>query len=396
MSAPPRWELVAPDWEALDTVWNNPFPFILWPVCGKPVLAYWLDAALHAGAAEIRIRTGDRPHLVRSWILKGDYWSKPIEVSEVPAEGFETHRMDRLPGMGAAAPVTDGRGMLERWFQLHRTALELREQAELVIDHERAPGIWTGPGAVIHPTARLNAPCWIGPQAHIGPGCVLGPEVYIGRGCVLDEDVEASEAVVCWDTFVGRHTRLHKSAAQGGTLLNWERGSRSEIADDFILSDLADRGLVPGFGERTLAAILRLAVVLPARLLNLFARPLETTVVTGSGRECVIRTWPRGPLLLRREAWLKGIVAGHFKFVGLLPRSRPDWERLDPVMRSMFEHAPAGVFSLADLFGSHSPSDPDEWIHAAYQAGAADDAGASQVLRNILKIAMTTPRRDDL
>lgn len=391
MSGTVKWELVAPEWGPLDTVWRNPLPFILWPVCGRPVLAYWLDAALHAGAAEIRIRTSDRPHLVRSWILKGDYWSRPIEVGGPAGEGFEVHVMDCLAGMGPQPPVTDGREMLERWYSLHRTALDLREHAELVIDHELSPGVWAGPGATIHPTSRLTAPCWIGPHAQIGPGCVLGPGVYIGRGCVFDEDVEASEAVVCWDTFVGRHTRLHKSAAQGGILLNWERGSRSDIADDFILSDLANRGLVPGWPERILAQVLRLAAFLPARVLNLFSSPSIKDVVVGKGRECALRTWPKGTLILRREAWLGEVAAGHLRLVGLLPRSRAEWDALDPELRLMFERSPAGVFALSDLFGSHDASDPDEWIHAAYQAGAPDQAGRQQVRRNILKIVLQSP-----
>lgn len=391
MSASARWELVAPDWETLDTVWRNPLPFILWPICGRPLLAYWLDAALHAGAESIRVRTDDRPHLVRSWLLKGDYWSRQIEVAGTGSEGFDVHLMDCLAGMGPQPPVTDGRGMIERWFSLHRTALGLREHAELVIDRELAPGIWAGPGAKVHPSCKLTAPCWIGPHARIGPGCVLGPDVYIGRGCVFDEDVEASEAVVCWDTFVGRHTRLHKSAAQGGVLLNWERGARSEITDDFILADLADRGLEPAWPERVLALLLRLAVFLPARLLNLLARSSVKEVVTGKGRRCVIRTLPRGPLVLRREAWFGEVVAGRFRLIGLLPRSQADWEKLDPGLRSMFERAPAGVFSLADLFGCHDAADPDEWMHAAFQAGAPDRAGVQQTLSNILKIAFQPP-----
>jgi hypothetical protein len=208
---------------------------------------------------------------------------------------------------------------------------------------------------------------------------------------VFDEDVEASEAVVCWDTFVGRHTRLHKSAAQGGVLLNWERGSRSDISDDFILSDLADRGQGPGLPERILALLLRIAALLPARLLNLFSSRSTKTVVTGKGRELLLRTWPKGPLILRREAWLGEVLAGNFRLVGLLPRSRAEWDGLAPELRTIIERAPAGVFALSDFFGCHDASVPDEWMHAAYQAGAPDQAGRRQVRKNILKIVFRSP-----
>jgi len=395
LSAPIRWALVAPDWEALDTVWKNPLPFVLWPVCGKPLVAHWLEAALHAGAGQIRIYTKDRPHLVRSWILKGDYWSKAIEVvgNTEPEPDWKNHLMDGLPGMGVLPPVQDGRDMLVRWFDLHEPALALRNGSELAIDREISPGVWVGPGASIDPTARLTAPCWIGPQARIGPGCRLGPRAFIGRCAVLDEDVEATNAVVCWDTFVGRHTRLENNAVQGNVLLNWRLGSRSEIEDEFILHDLNDRGLKPGMSERLAALLLFLLLWLPARMGNLLATPSEKNVRIGTSAPLVLKTWPRGPLLFRRMPWLAFIAAGRMKFVGILPRSREEWDSLTPELRSLLERSPAGLFSLADAAGCHDPSDPDEWMHAASQAGAPDGEGSRQARKAALRIALQFPQK---
>lgn len=341
---------------------------MLWPVCGKPLLAHWLDDALARGAESIRIHAKDRPHLVRAWIAKGDYWSKPIEVvsSAPPPDAW---MMDTLPGGETSAPVVDGAGVLERWFDCHGAAIERLGRAEIAIDREIVPGVWAAPGADISPSAKLTAPCWIGPKARVGPGCRLGPGAYIGRQAVLDEDVEVEHAIVGDHTFVGRHTRLEKSVAEGGLLLNWARGVRVEIPEDFILGDLAARAPAPGFGDRLVAAVLAVLLAIPARLWNLGEHPSRKTVRLPSGRTLVLSTRPRGPLLLRRQAWLCHVVTGHLHLWGILPRSAAEWDALDAGVRAVLESAPAGVLSLADLHGAHDAADPDEWIHAAFQAG---------------------------
>ena len=102
-------------------------------------------------------------------------------------------------------------------------------------------------------------------------------------------------------------------------------------------------------------------------------------------------TWPRGPLLIRREQWLQSVVAGLLKLFGVLPRSDADWEAVPPETRAFLQNAPAGVFALSDLYNCHDPREPDEWMHAAYQAGAPDDLGKKQTQRAALQIALKTP-----
>jgi len=49
-------------------------------------------------------------------------------------------------------------------------------------------------------------------------------------------EIQISEAVVCADTCIGRHTPwLEQSVAQGGLLINWKLGVAVNIVDDFIL-----------------------------------------------------------------------------------------------------------------------------------------------------------------
>lgn len=393
MSAAKNWLLIAPEWESLDTIWKQPRPFILWPVCGKPLLAYWLDEALRAGAGTIAVLEFERPHLVRAWLDKGDYWSREVRV--ISREGGETweerRTMDALPGGEPPAAVRDGRELLERWFELHVEALRLREGIGLSIDRELAPGVWAGPGAVVHPDAELTAPCWIGPQTRVGARCKLGPNVFVSKRAVIDDDVSAKDAIVCANTYVGRHTDLEMSAAQGGLLVNWKLGVAVRIVEDFILADLSPRVNQPGWGERLLAAILKVVVAGPARLWNWGRTPVEKTILSGDGRSFAVKTWPCGPLVIRREPWLDSVIAGRLKLFGILPRSEADWQLIPAEIRSDLEGAGAGVFALSDLYNCHDPAEPDEWMHATYQAGAADGSGLKQTRRSAFRIALKNP-----
>lgn len=383
------WALVAPDWASRDQVWKNPLPFVLWPVCGKPVLAYWLDEAVRLEAASITIFARDRPHLIRAWLDRGEYWSKKIGViPSDPPPGAVVHTMSGLPGSEEAQLPEE---LVARWAALHRRALTVRESGALLIDREISPGVWAGPGAAIDSTAVLQAPCWIGPRARVGARCRLGPNVFVARRAVLDDDVEAEDAVVCEDTYIGRHTQLEMCAAQGGLLLNWKLGTAVNILDDFILADLGPGTLRPSPAERLLALLLWAPCVVAAALWNLRAGPARESLVRLPHGPVTLRTRSAGPLILRRASWLGEIVRGRLRFIGILPRSDAAWSTLPPETRSLLERSPAGLLSLADLHGCHHPSEPDEWMHAAYQAGAPDGEGRRQALRAATSIALKTP-----
>lgn len=392
MSTTKEWYLVAPDWAAIDTVWKNTLPFVLWPVCGKPLISYWLDEALHRGAESITVCATDRPHLIRRWLDLGDYWSKKIAVvTGEPPPGGEVHRMDGLPGTASPENIGEGQRLLEHWFSLHRGALAARDASGLQIDREISPGIWVAPGAVIDPSTVWTPPCWIGPRTRVGRGCKLGPDVFVASKAVIDDDVEISEAVVCEDTYIGRHTRLEQSVAQGGLLINWKLGVAVNIVDDFILADIGQDKNRPGIGERMLAMLLWLPCVLAGMVLNAGNASSEMQVLLARGKTLHLSTWSRGPIIVRRARWLGAVAAGHLRIVGVLPRSESDWNTLPAEMRALLEGSAAGVLALSDLHGCHDPIEPDEWMHAVYQAGAHSGAGQQQALRAAIAIALKNP-----
>lgn len=387
------WHLIAPDWASLDTIWRSPRPFILWPVCEKPLLSYWLDEAVRAGVGSVSIETVDRPHLVRQWLDQRDLWSRSIEVHSEPggSEGKDCFFLDGLPGTEVPAPMGSAKDLMKHWYQLHVQALDRRSSGMVHLDHESRPGVWFGPGAKAAPDAVFTPPCWVGSHARIGPGGRLGPHAFVGPGVFLDEDVEVKESIVCAETYVGSHTTLNRMVAQGGLLMDLERGVGVEVVDSFVLASVGGPVSAPSWGERLLAALAAVPMEGLARLVNHGATPSETTALLGRSQSLKLRTYARGPLCLRRAAWLRHVADGKMRLVGVLPRSEDDWKNLSPDSRSALEHAPVGVFALSDLYCCHSPQEPDEWIHAAFQAGAANGAGQVQARKSFLKIALTTP-----
>ena len=128
-----------------------------------------------------------------------------------------------------------------------------------------------------------------------------------------------------------------------------------------------------------------------ARLCNPGAGPSETTVRLGRSRSLKLRSYAKGPLCVRRSGWLRHVAAGNLRLVGVLPRTEDDWKSLSPDTRSALEQAPVGVFALSDLYHCHSPKQPDEWMHAVFQAGSANGIGQRMAWKSLPHIALTTP-----
>jgi len=387
------WNLIAPDFAALDTIWRSPLPFVLWPVCEKPLLSYWLDEAVRRGISSVRIEAVDRPHLLRAWLDQRDLWSRAVEIKtgrEASGE-YESITMDRLPFEEPAPDVLSPAGLLDRWLELQREAIRERKSGMVHLDREIEPGVWVAPGVRLAEGVTFVAPCWIGSYARIGANCRLGPAAFVGAGSFLDDDVEVEGSIVCADTYIGSHTSLKNMAAQGGLLLDLKKGVAVEVGDSFVMGSTRADVSAPNWAGRLLAFVLSPLLCAFARLAARGQLPSESVVRLGRDRQISLLTYPAGPLCLRRAAWLRHVADGTMRWSGILPRSPVEWDRLPPEVRSALERAPAGVFALSDLYQCHSPSEPDEWTHALFQAGAADGAGKKLVRNAFFKVALTTP-----
>ncbi len=388
---PAPWNLIAPDLASLDTIWRSPLPFVLWPVCEKPLLAYWLDEAVRRGIPSVRIEAVDRPHLLRGWLDQRDLWSRTVEIKTTPETGggYESITIDHLPSQAGVAKIESPLALLGRWLELQHEAIRCRKTGMVHLDQEIEPGVWVAPGVRIAEKVTFSAPCWIGSYARIGSNCHLGPGAFVGDGSFLDEDVEVEDSIVCADTYMGSHTSLKNMAAQGGLLLDLKKGVAVEVADSFVIGATSSAG--PSLVSRAVAYVLGPILCALAGIAARGRPAEELPVRIGRDRGIVLRNYPGGPLCLRRAGWIRYVADGTMRWVGILPRTSADWDALPPDVRSALERAPVGVFALSDLYQCHSPSEADEWTHALFQAGAANGAGNKLARNALLKIALTKP-----
>jgi hypothetical protein len=383
------WRLLAPDWAELDTIWRNDSPFVLWPVGNQPLLAHWMDEAVRCGVEVMELYVADRPAEVRGWLEEAAYWSRRVRLIPIGTEAQAPHdadRMDHLPGLEAPPLPHTAAALPAYWFELQKQWLGQRSREAVTIDHRHPRGGWVGPQAKIHPLARLTAPFWIGARAQIGPGCEIGPNALIAEGAILHRNVSVEHACVLPRTYLGRNTRLFHCAAAGSVLLDFRRGCRADIEDSFIMSPVIERSLRPRAFAR-IVALMCWALLFP--LVRLFSRsPQDRRTVRGcSGESIHLRTGRTGPLWCRRISWLRHIAIGRLRWVGILPRGKDELAQVPAELAHAFHDAPPGMFSLADIHGCHEPSDPEEWIHAAFQASAAGENARSVVRQNLWKIA---------
>lgn len=116
---------------------------------------------------------------------------------------------------------------------------------------EVQPGIWVGPNSIIHPTAQLRPPLFIGAGCRIGPNTELGPETIIGAGTVLDDGVTIQQSTVLPRTYIGQFLHLSRRIAHRTDLIDIASGINVQIADPWLLT--AVNPALPGNLLRTLA-----------------------------------------------------------------------------------------------------------------------------------------------
>jgi hypothetical protein len=382
-------KMVAPDFAGLDTIWHNPLPFVLWPVGPQPLLAYWMDDAVRLGFDEVEVYVADRPVAVRLALEGGVYWSRPVRVipianeADAPADAI---RADHFPNDGIGSFNGDPRGLLEHWFGLQKAWLASRKGEQAALDDLHPSGGWIGHHTTMHPTVEFHAPFWIGPNVRIGERCKVGPNAIICENSILGENIEVEDACILPNTCLGQNTRFSRVLADGGSLVDWARGCRVDIKESFIMRPVVTRVGGPGIFMRA-AAFLSYWLLAPfARLCN-HAGWSSREVVTPAGAAIHLETGLDGPLWARRWPWLREIGRGNFSWIGILPRAQEDWSSLPDEVLHQVRSSRFGMFSLADLHGCHDPADPEESIHAIYQALQADSRSRKLVARNLWKIA---------
>lgn len=230
-------------------------PLALLPLCGKPLVEYWLEHLLAAGAREVLVLNTDRTPKVLARVGDGARWGLKLtvqnEVIEHTAAEVRTKFkaadnsnwlpgpndvivMDRLPDQPEFPLFTDYAG----WFAALLDHLPRAATPDRIGIRVLKLGVWAGLHTRIAPTAELHAPCWIGENVHIGDGAVVGPNVIVEANSFIEPRAKVCDSYVGPGTFVGAFTDVEQSIALGNTLVSWKYDSVLKVPDEFLLSSL--------------------------------------------------------------------------------------------------------------------------------------------------------------
>lgn len=360
-------ELVLPDWAEMDTVVRSPLPFGLWTVGDQCLLHHWLDHAVNEGVDIVRIHAADRPAAVRKVLEESQLWPLKIDFQSIAATSQAPQgalAVDWLPGSPPPPAPTNGWELVARAADMEAAWLDRLAGSP---DHDL---LSVGFSCRIHPEAELTPPYFIGDNVFIGPGCKVGPYAVVGQGSVLSGANMVSHSHLSANSFVGPVTALDYCRLENGVVHNLKHRATLDQLEPHLVSTLERTTPAVPLGDRIRAFLLHL------RLGG--SKTDGETFRTFDGR-----VLPGNPDagLANRAAWLPLVWRGQLPLFGVLPRSEEQFKALDPDWRNVIRHAPIGVFSYADSQGCHHASDPEEALHAVYQASLPPETLTAAITR---------------
>jgi hypothetical protein len=291
-----------------------------------------------------------------------------------------------------------------------------------------APGIRLARGVVLHPSARLVPPVFIGEDCEVGAGAQVGPNVVVGRGCVLDRRSTVRNAVILPGTYVGDGLELDGVLVDQNRVAPGLQGPRWGVEPE-CLASLCGGGLRRAVG-RAFSMGLGLALLLLASpVLLLMACVLK--LVRGDRPVLYCRRPVRLPAGPDERSWsthalwsfvpageqdpgrspvawgthfflhflpaLVNVARGELRLVGLPPRTPEEIRRLGPDWRALYLEGEAGIVSETLLAPEPLSEEEVYATEAVYAAtgGAVHNLGL--LLRYLLRVLgslWTAPRTE--
>jgi NDP-sugar pyrophosphorylase family protein len=308
-----------------------------------------------------------------------------------------------------------------------RTGAELLAAQEAVLGkrfpelmltgREADPGIWLSRNVVLHPTARLTPPVFLGENCRVSARCSVGPVAVVGHDCVLDTGAEVNQAAIFPGSYVGEGLTISEAVVDRNRLLNVRLDAGATVTDAFILSSIATqhRRSVPVRLLSRLAAagllLFCLPLLLGAALLVALRRrgrvwARDTAVRLPAPDDPAhwrtVGLWrlgearpPRGPelalgvgdLLFRFLPRLANVVRGDLCVVGVEPRSAADILCLPPDWRDLYLRTKAGLVTEAMLtHGGKADADTLYSTEAFYAVSASLWGDCKCMVRYVLRL----------
>lgn len=139
------------------------------------------------------------------------------------------------------------------YLAMHRDALLGNIPIEIP-GTEQSPGVWIEKGASVHPSAKLEAPCWISHRASVGRECQLF-DSYLEAQVLLERGAKLNGVVALDGTRLGKATQWNRQILAGC----YSIGEEVYAHEQTILASIGN----PGFEwslDRILAGLLLVAL----------------------------------------------------------------------------------------------------------------------------------------
>jgi len=261
---------------------------------------------------------------------------------------------------------------------------------------QNEPGVWIGRNVMLHPTASVTPPIYIGEHCRIGAHVHLGPNAVIGTNSILDTGCTVEESVVMRDSYIGEGLDLHGVIVNKNLLVNTRLDVESHMTEHFMLGGLTGQPLQKGVARfvASFVGLLLGLITLPILLLVsfvlllgrrgplLFRKSYLTIPVDSDARwhEMSIWSFTVAPeklsglryILLFGLPALWSIAQGKLRLVGLPPRSAEEVWQLPDDWRALYLQGHAGLITEVGVRYGADVSDTAAYTADAYYVVCSD------------------------
>ncbi len=285
--------------------------------------------------------------------------------------------------------------------------------------HEIAPGIWTGTHTIIHPTAKLTPPLYIGSDCRVGAQVELGPQSFLGKQTIIDQGATIQQSTILPHTYIGEMVDVQGRIVAQNLLIDQATATAVAIPDRFLLGKVSPRlpaMLLRTVLERGFALILLLLLLPLLVLLGLLlwstsgTAPLSANSRIGT-RPAALLQGKREPALLRLlqlrtrdnahahlplgewlEQWelhrlpeLWSVVRGEIALVGVKPLTATAADAITEEWQKVRYQSPAGFTGLWYVQQEHDRGAEESWVADSYYA-------ATETTQQAVRLLWQTPQ----
>jgi NDP-sugar pyrophosphorylase family protein len=396
--------------------WGSNFTFHMVRDSGRPyrvlhllegeddILLVHADVLIDLGEAQITGAQSGRDLLFFCGDPAGySFWSGWAQLTPEAAKAIPA-QMDRET-LGNYLADRLRKQVVSRWVSF-RSFSDLLETQQRVLDgsfpishlsaRQVEPGIWLARNVVIHPTATLIPPVFVGESSRIGSGSKIGPNAVVGQDSVIDRKTMVEDSTVLPGTYCGEGLELNHVIIDRNRLTDVRLGTDVQITDGVILGSVRGQTHPPYLVlmiNRILAAI---CFLLSLPLLGIVAL-IEK--VRGHGpvfsSRMVVRLpatgspdlWKLFPLyslggdsmggsrirLLMRDVLpnLLQVAKGNVRLVGVQSRTMDEIQQLPKDWRALYLLSPAGLITEAGVLHGASATSDDIYSSEVYYSAMA-------------------------